>query len=100
MNPGTLVFLIPIIAILGGCSVAITKLILNARDKSLSSGQVKQLMTRMQTLDADNKDLKKQVDDLRLIATEDFHALPPATDQMIEQKIEQIIQRKNLLNEK
>ena len=96
MGPEVLVFLIPIVAIIGGCSVAITKMKLNAKTKGLSESQMTKLFDHIHKLEGDNRELKKEVENLRVIATEDFHSLPPATDQLIEKKIEEVIQKKLL----
>jgi len=95
MDPDILALLIPIVAIVGGCSIAITKIILNAKNKGLSESQMKQLHSRLTELNDENKSLKNRVLNLEAI-TSDFDnqlQLEPANKQL-EQKIEEIIEKK------
>ena len=76
MDPGIVILLMT--CILGGCGIAITSMIIGAKKNSLTDDQMQQLMTKIEAWNADNQELKKQVEDLYLIASDDYHELPPA----------------------
>lgn len=96
MDPDILALLIPIVAIVGGCTIAITKILSKNKGAALSNAQVQELTARLNKMEDEKEELEKRVENLQLIlldAPEKHTQLPPA-EENLDQQMEELMRKK------
>ncbi|MGB0523275.1 MAG: hypothetical protein ACPGJS_09975 [Flammeovirgaceae bacterium] len=99
---GIIAVSIPIVAIIGGFISTTLKARYKARAAALGSGEVQQLQERLDKLEAENQDLKRQVNNLQTIVLDDptaYVQLPPA-EENLDEKMEELLRQKEKLKTK
>lgn len=95
---GIIAVSIPIVALIGGFTVAILKARYKAKATAIGSEEVHQLTSRLNQLEEENAELKKRVNNVETIVTdENFHIQLPPAEQNLDQQIETLMKQKDKL---